>query len=554
MSYQRLAKYVVALEAETAKYQAGLEKARKQLGRFEKRQKADIQRMAKQFATLGVAAAAAFTAATKAVVGLADEIGKSAKVVGVSASALQELRFAAAQTGIEARGLDDSLRRLGRRVGEFANSGAGPAQKALEALNVEIRDAAGNVRPTEQVFDDVVRALQGVQSQSERSAYAAQLFGDDFGPKLVPLLDQGVEGINRLRQQARDLGLVIDDSLIQRSEELADKMNILTTALKVRVSEVILENADSIEYLTDKLISFVAAIGDAIQGWRNWLSVQDYNRMQELTGQRMELEGRLDGARGRNREGIQRAIDRIIQEQIELQESAKALEIALNRSTVYGSMGGGSAGSAASNGGSAGGSPAPFTGPMFPGSAVPERYDDGDWLNSVFSFEKLEAARDKMMEVTDEMTVYADQAARNMQTAFADFLFDPFEDGLKGMLRGFIDTLRRMAAEMAAAAIFGKFGGEEGIGAFFSGLFGGARAMGGPVSGGSAYLVGERGPELFVPGSSGSIVPNHAMGGVTVNIDARGSDNPERLLQLLPVIKNSIKSEIYSERRRGISG
>lgn len=551
MSYQRLAKYVVALEAETAKYQAGLEKARKQLGRFEKRQKADIQRMAKQFATLGVAAAAAFTAATKAVVGLADEIGKSAKVVGVSASALQELRFAAAQTGIEARGLDDSLRRLGRRVGEFANSGAGPAQKALEALNVEIRDAAGNVRPTEQVFDDVVRALQGVQSQSERSAYAAQLFGDDFGPKLVPLLDQGVEGINRLRQQARDLGLVIDDSLIQRSEELADKMNILTTALKVRVSEVILDNADSIEYLTDKLISFVAAIGDAIQGWRNWLSVQDYNRMQELTGQRMELEGRLDGARGRNREGIQRAIDRIIQEQIELQESAKALEIALNRSTVYGSMGGGSAGGAASGGG-ASGSPAPFTGPMFPGSAVPERYDDGGWLNSVFSFDKLEAARDKMMEVTDEMTVYADQAARNMQTAFADFLFDPFEDGLKGMLKGFVDVLRRMVAEAAASAIFGKFGGEDGVSGIFGKLLG--RATGGPVSGGTPYMVGERGPELFVPNSSGSIVPNHAMGGVTVNIDARGSDNPERLLQLLPVIKNSIKAEIYSERRRGISG
>ena len=47
----------------------------------------------------------------------------------------------------------------------------------------------------------------------------------------------------------------------------------------------------------------------------------------------------------------------------------------------------------------------------------------------------------------------------------------------------------------------------------------GARAMGGPVSAGSPYLVGEQGPELFVPGASGSIVPNGALGrngGVTV--------------------------------------
>jgi phage-related minor tail protein len=42
------------------------------------------------------------------------------------------------------------------------------------------------------------------------------------------------------------------------------------------------------------------------------------------------------------------------------------------------------------------------------------------------------------------------------------------------------------------------------------------RASGGPVSGGTPYIVGEQGPELFVPSNSGSIVPNGAMGGQTV--------------------------------------
>jgi len=46
----------------------------------------------------------------------------------------------------------------------------------------------------------------------------------------------------------------------------------------------------------------------------------------------------------------------------------------------------------------------------------------------------------------------------------------------------------------------------------------GARANGGSVGGGKTYLVGERGPELFTPGSSGSITPNESMGGVTVTI------------------------------------
>jgi tape measure domain-containing protein len=42
------------------------------------------------------------------------------------------------------------------------------------------------------------------------------------------------------------------------------------------------------------------------------------------------------------------------------------------------------------------------------------------------------------------------------------------------------------------------------------------RQAGGPVMGGGSYIVGEAGPELFVPGSSGNIVPNHALGGSTV--------------------------------------
>jgi len=49
-----------------------------------------------------------------------------------------------------------------------------------------------------------------------------------------------------------------------------------------------------------------------------------------------------------------------------------------------------------------------------------------------------------------------------------------------------------------------------------------ARAMGGPVMGGQSYLVGERGPELFTPGTSGNITPNNALGGganITVNVN-----------------------------------
>lgn len=53
------------------------------------------------------------------------------------------------------------------------------------------------------------------------------------------------------------------------------------------------------------------------------------------------------------------------------------------------------------------------------------------------------------------------------------------------------------------------------------------RAIGGPVQAGGAYMVGERGPEMFVPSRSGSIVPNNGLGGgMTINVDARGASDP----------------------------
>ncbi len=83
------------------------------------------------------------------------------------------------------------------------------------------------------------------------------------------------------------------------------------------------------------------------------------------------------------------------------------------------------------------------------------------------------------------------------------------------------------------------------------------RALGGPVSRNQPYLVGERGPELFVPGAQGNIVPNNAMGGssnVTVNVDATGSnvqgDQPDAA-QLGKAIGQAVQAELIKQKRPG---
>jgi len=111
---------------------------------------------------------------------------------------------------------------------------------------------------------------------------------------------------------------------------------------------------------------------------------------------------------------------------------------------------------------------------------------------------------------------YFDIMSKGIEDALVRFVRTgklSFKDLANNMIAEFV----RMEAKAAVAKIFPQQGGGifdiiKGIGgSLFGGIFGG-RAAGGPVSGGKPYMVGERGAELFVPGTDGSIVPNSALG------------------------------------------
>jgi len=81
-------------------------------------------------------------------------------------------------------------------------------------------------------------------------------------------------------------------------------------------------------------------------------------------------------------------------------------------------------------------------------------------------------------------------------------------------------------------------------------------ADGGTATAGRPYIVGERGPELFVPGQTGTVVPNHAMGGanVTVNVDASGTQaqgNQPNAKLLGQAIGAAVQAELIKQKRPG---
>jgi hypothetical protein len=80
----------------------------------------------------------------------------------------------------------------------------------------------------------------------------------------------------------------------------------------------------------------------------------------------------------------------------------------------------------------------------------------------------------------------------------------------------------------------------SGIGNLVSSAFGGFRANGGSVTAGTPYVVGERGAELFVPKSSGTIIPNGGGAGTTINLTVNGAIDPEGTArQIIQVLNRS---------------
>jgi hypothetical protein len=174
--------------------------------------------------------------------------------------------------------------------------------------------------------------------------------------------------------------------------------------------------------------------------------------------------------------------------------------------------------------------------------------------------ELIQAQIDEQSEV-GKITEVGLQALRNMQDIMADF-FANTEGGFRGLLSGFTDMLRRMVAQLLARRVLlsflGLFAGGTGSTASFAqqaikGIT--SRQGGGPLAAGQPSIVGEAGPELFIPKRAGTIVPGGR--GAQVNIfqtnsfEGSGPLEPATLIPLLEENNRKLKAEFVDELRRG---
>ena len=197
---------------------------------------------------------------------------------------------------------------------------------------------------------------------------------------------------------------------------------------------------------------------------------------------------------------------------------------------------------------------------LFIGSLTQEQFEElsrtiGAWENIGQAVEDVADTVDGMWEVPpgtflqirDDLNfAFEDGISAGIQASISSGDWNDLFDYIG---RSLLDTVTRSLLD----TIFSSIGGGGGI---FGSLFGGFRQRGGGVRPGQFYVVGERGPEILLPDISGTVIPNSATGGLTLNVTnqntVNGSDlSREELLLVLEQSNASLEAKIYRAANQG---
>ncbi|SDI16119.1 hypothetical protein SAMN05192534_12372 [Alteribacillus persepolensis] len=158
----------------------------------------------------------------------ADEIDKASIRTGVHTDALQELRFAMGQVGVDQSQMDRGLERLTQRIGQ-AQQGNEKYTEALGRLGMTQAELAN--MSTDEVFMKSIDQLHEMEDATAQAELAGELFGTRLGRQLLPAIQQGGDAIEDLREEAHELGAVIDEDAINAGVLWADTMDKVQNAL-----------------------------------------------------------------------------------------------------------------------------------------------------------------------------------------------------------------------------------------------------------------------------------------------------------------------------------
>lgn len=226
-----------------------------------------IEGMGKKMQKTGLLMIGAGTAIVGALVGITmktaqagDEIAKMSKRTGLGTVALSELKYAADLSGTSLEGLETGIKRM-QMVLVDASNGMESAIGSLDSLGLSVVDLMG-LSPEEQ-FTKLAGAIAEIEDPTIRAAVAQEIFGRS-GTDLLPMLAEGATGLEKMRQEAHELGVVFDEEAAKKAEAFQDAITKLKTSFEKAGASI---GEALMPILTDLLENKIIPIIQNIAAW-----------------------------------------------------------------------------------------------------------------------------------------------------------------------------------------------------------------------------------------------------------------------------------------------
>jgi len=532
----------------------------KVVSKFSKSTTDSFKKLAVGAGVAATALAAGFVALAKQTIDYGDKLGKLNTRLGVSVQMLDKMKQIADLSGVSFEKITSSFALMARNISE-ASTGMGIALPAFDKLGISVEKLI-KLNPDEQ-FIALSEAIMKIENPTERMATAMEIFGRSAAEllQLMPDLRKNLDGLNT----------VWDKQKTKQAEAFNDNL----TTMKKNFMDLVTKGVGP---AVESLNSFYNLLSNPLLGAENDLRFQ-----QNLVDQAV--------AAGRKLTDYDIEKLRVLKERVRTLKQLQSTQLTdkekrMGRSDAVAtnvdvSLGAGESNKAAADKKEKVIKDAEKSildekkkmADEWDAHIKQMREDDEaeEWQNAIDKVEAEREAAAKRLEVEkkaeEERTKLMESAAKERErliNASSQFFGDRFTsafmdfangaktaaDSFRDMTISILQDMAKMLAQQAFMSIFkGLFssgGGSGGTG--FASLFG--LAGGGTAQKNKPYIVGEQGPELFVPGRTGQVIPNGAGGSsntvITVNVDAgeNSNINNENANQMGRMISNAVNEQV----------
>lgn len=535
-----------------------------------------------------VATATVFAGFIKAQIDAMDALNDMSERTGVAVDELSRLQYAAKLSDVNTEQLQGGLVKLSRGMAD-ASKQTGEAYNAFTALGISVKNNDGTLKSSSQVLGELADKFAGYENGAAKTALATAIFGRS-GAELIPLLNQGSAGITDLGRELEVLGGVVMPEAAKQAgifNDNIDRLGIVAGSVGKSIANELLTPIN-------RVIGLIFAINKvaADRGMSFWDFLKPPTK--ETAGAFLEIEElykKFQGITEETSKAVTKAPVLVDQKKLDLgREALKKLidttQQNLDKQTRQAQVAMATVGMTDEQRAAVERLVQIYDTQIEKEAEVNRLLEEGkiNKEDAAQGLRDIAAASDEARAAAEELLIKQEQLNGSWeygaQVALKNYAIEAgnvnkaaqtvvtnglksMEDALVGimmrtssvseafrsMANSIISDIARMAIrQMITAPI------AQALGLGLSG----ARASGGTVTGGNAYMVGEQGAEVFVPNKTGTILPNDQLGGggttvnQTINISTGVAQTVRTEIQsMMPRIMDATKAAVADAKRRG---